>query len=108
MKKRRNKFYLIGLPGNCPAEIVPAPSESIAIKKYRKYSRDYESIPLKVRELTPFEIWLFRDELKEVRLSSEPVIIPEYDCFEIPPDYREEISGKSRVLDFYLEERGDR
>ena len=107
MKKRKDKVYLTSLTDDLPFhQIVFAPNKSIAIKKYKKYHPEFESIPIRVRELTPFERWLFKDELKEVKLSSKPVLISEYCCLEIPPNDWEEIPGKARVLNFYLEKKG--
>ena len=113
---RRDKAYLVGpIWDDFPDEVVFAPSKSIAIERYRKsYQKYYPSNPEKLkaisfkiaRELTPYERWLFKDKLKEARLSSKPVQIPEYGYLEVSPEDWAGIPERAKVLDFYLKKKG--
>jgi len=111
MTRKKNKFYLVGLPGDdFPDEVVFAPSKSIAIERYKKYHPEYYHFNPEIfkvaKEITPYERWLFRSELRKARYSFKPVLIPEFVYLNMP-QYWEVPWGKARVLGFYLSERGD-
>ena len=91
-------YLIIGLTNRYEEEIVPASNKSSAIRKwweeYYRWNSNGNLPNIKARELTPFEKWLFKDEIKKAKLLNGPIY------------FLRELDGKSRVLDFYLEERG--
>jgi len=72
-------YLIIGLTNKYEEEIVLASNKSSAIRKwweeYYRWNSSGNLPNIKARGLTPFERWLFKDELKEVRLSNEPIQI---------------------------------